>query len=467
MLSPEPLQRRLQNTGLIVIGLVFVLFGSLAYWQVFRTDLATSQHNPRLLTAYTDPARGRILDRDGNVLAETVPGEGRVYHDLSLAHVLGYLSPRFGSQGVELAFNDFLIGQEGRSWQAAFEAEFRRTHRRGLDVQITIDPAVQRAADAALAGRKGAVVALDPRNGEVLAMVSNPGYDPATIDTAGPELFTDPDAPILNRAAQGLYPPGSTFKTVTAAAGLEHGLVAPDTIVTCEDEFVVEGFAISCANVPQGVGTYPFTDAYAYSVNAIFAELGVDLGWPRLLEMSRRFGMADALPFTLDTAPNQVLGPESLRTGPLLASTAFGQGELFISPLQMAMVVATIANNGVMAEPHLGLRALDNGRDRGSLESAAERRIISPQVASNVGGMMREVVTRGQAAGVALDGIAVAGKTGTAEAYEGGGNHAWFIAFAPYENPVVAVAVVVEFGGSGAQVAAPIAGQVIQAAVRR
>ncbi len=465
MLDAVILQGRLKRIAFISVLAVLLFFGALAYWQVFRTDLATSQYNPRVIMAYNDPGRGSILDRDGNVLAESAADGTRVYHDRSLSHVLGYLSARYGSQGVELAFNDILTGQGGRSWRDAINAEFRRDAVQGLDVRLTIDPSVQSAAASSLGGRNGAVVALDPRNGEVLAMVSNPTYDPATIDQAGDTLFEDPDSPILNRAAQGLYPPGSTFKTVTAAAALQHDVIQPDTTVTCEDEYVVEGFAVACDNVPQGIGTYPFLDAYAFSVNAIFAEVGVDLGWPRLLEMSREWGFASSLPFTIDTAPNQVLNPGSERSGPLLASTAFGQGELFSSPLQMAVVAATIANDGVLEYPFLGLRAQDGGSDRGRLESTGSNRILSSSVASDMRDMMRAVVTEGQAAGVVIDGVPVAGKTGTAEAADGEADHAWFIAFAPYDDPEIAVAVVVERGGRGSQVAAPVAGDVIRAAV--
>lgn len=467
MLDPVQFQRRLSHSALITAGVVLIVFGALAYWQVFRTDLAISQYNPRVLTTYNDPARGSILDRAGNVLAETVAGPERVYHDQSLAHVLGYLSDRYGSRGAELAFNDFLAGREGRSWEGAFNAEFHRNAIRGLDVQLTIDPAVQETAVSALGGSRGAVVALDPRNGEVLAMVSNPVFDPAAVDENGQALFDDPSSPMLNRATQGLYPPGSTFKAVTAAAILEHGVLAPDTVVTCEDEYVVEGFAVSCANVSQGIGTYPFSDAFAFSVNAIFAEAGIDLGWPRFLEVARKFGFNSAPPFTLDTAPNQVFNPGSERTGPLLASTAFGQGELLASPLQMAIVTAVIANEGVLVAPHIGLRALENGSDRGSVEAVDEERIIPADVAREVAAMMRAVVTNGQASGVSFEDIPVAGKTGTAESGVEGESHAWFIAFAPYDDPVVAVAVLVEHGGRGSTVAAPIAGEVIRAAVSR
>jgi len=457
---------RVARAGWVIIAVIALLFATLAYWQVFRTDLAASSDNPRVVAAYNDPRRGRVLDRDGNVLVESSPRGERLYHASSLAHVLGYLSPRFGAHGVELAFNDLLSGKEGRSWQAAVDAEFTRDRQTGLDVQLTIDPAIQQAAAEAMAGRPGAVVALDPRNGEVLAMVSYPTFDPATIEVTGDALFADPASPGLSRATQGLYPPGSTFKTVTAAAALEHGLRSPEKLVTCEDEYVIEGFPVSCANVPEGVGTYPFLDAYANSVNAIFAEAGVDLGWPRLLEMARRFGFQAPVPFTLETAASQVLAPDANRSAPLLASTAFGQGQLLATPLQMAVVAAIVANDGVLERPHLGLRALDGSRDAGPLGDRSSRRVLGEGVAADLREMMVAVIDHGHAAGAAIEGVVVAGKTGTAESGRGT-SHAWFIGFAPADEPAIAVAVIVEDGGQGGAVAAPVAGDVLRVGLSR
>lgn len=464
MLDTESFQRRAQRTATLSTLVVFLLVGALAYWQLFRIDLETNQFNPRVISAYNDPGRGRILDRDGNVLVETLPGAQRVYHDLSLAHVLGYLSPRFGSQGVELAFNDYLAGQRGGSWQAAFATEFDRQSRTGLDVRLTIAPGVQAAAVAGLAGRTGAVVALDPRNGEVLAMVSNPGYDPALVESQGDALFADPAAPVLNRATQGLYAPGSVFKTVVAAAALDLGIATPETLVTCQDEVVIDGFPISCRNVPQGEGTYPFSNAYAYSVNAVFAEIGTQVGWLALREVAHRWGFGSSPEFALEAAPSQLVGPESDLSAVLLAVTAFGQGELLVTPLQMALVAATVANGGEMPTPRIGLEALDGSDSAGGVDNSGGRRVVSEQVANQLASMMADVVAFGQAAGVNIPGVSVAGKTGTAETGSGT-SHAWFIAFAPIEEPRIAVAVLVENGGQGSTVAAPIAEQVIAAAV--
>ena len=207
------------------------------------------------------------------------------------------------------------------AWAGALDAEFRRAAVRGLDVKLTIDPKVQTAAAQALGARKGAVVVLDPRNGEVLAMVSVPTYDPGALASKGEALLSDPTSPLLNRATQGRYPPGSTFKVVTAASALEHGVIRPETVVECPGEIVIEGFPISCRNVPQGVGTYPFSDAFTYSVNAIRPGRRDSAG--RACE--RRGGSGSTRHCrSRSNAASRVLPCGSGK--PLLASTAFGQG---------------------------------------------------------------------------------------------------------------------------------------------
>ncbi len=465
VLSPRQFEHRVSATGTVALIGMLVFFGGLTYWQVFRTDLANDKYNPRVLAAFEDPNRGRILDRDGNELAVSLPDGTRKYTDPSVAHAVGYLDARLGSRGAELAFNSLLTGAAGGTWANAFDSEFRRTEQKGLDVRLTIDPGVQAAAAKALGARKGAVVALDPRNGEVLAMVSVPTYDPGSLQENGDALLADPDSPLLNRATQGVYPPGSTFKTVTATSALENRVITPDTTVDCPGKIVIDGFPISCDNVPQGTGTYPFKQAFTFSVNAIFAQVGVKLGWDKLLATAEKFGFGHSLPFTLDTAPTQVHGPGSELTKTLLASTAFGQGELLATPLQMAVVAATIANGGVLESPHIGYEALDGKTVVEKLEQPSSKRVMSAEVAKTMNDFMVSVVDNQQAAGVAIPGVKIGGKTGTAETGVDGLSHAWFIAFAPAENPVIAIAVVVENGGRGGEVASPIAGQVIRAAL--
>ncbi|HET7737772.1 MAG TPA: penicillin-binding transpeptidase domain-containing protein, partial [Tepidiformaceae bacterium] len=334
----------------------------------------------------------------------------------------------------------------------------------GFDVRLTIDSALQQVAAEGLGDRRGAVVAIDPRTGEVLAMVSVPSFDPSSFSEDGDDIAADERFPLLNRAAQGLYPPGSTFKTVTAIAALEHRVIEPGTEVTCPGEIVVDGFPISCSNVSQGVGTYPFSDAFAFSVNAIFAQVGLEVGWGRLLETAGRLGFGTSVDFTLETAETQLLPLGTESTDVLLATTAFGQGQLLATPLQMALVAAAVGNDGVLMRPHLGLDAYDGERRVGPVEGESSGRVMPEGVARAVQSMMVEVIANGQANGVAISGVAVAGKTGTAETGSGT-SHAWFIGFAPADDPVVAVAVVVENGGQGGVVASPIAGAVIRAAL--
>jgi peptidoglycan glycosyltransferase len=466
VLPPRQFERRISATGTIAVLAALLFLGGLTYWQVFRTDLAESAGNPRILSAYADPARGRILDRDGNVLAVSEADGTRHYTAGSAAHAVGYLDARFGSQGAELAFNDLLSGKATSSWSDVFNAEFARSRQTGLDVRLTIDPTIQAAAAKALGDQRGAVIALDPRNGEVLAMVSVPNYDPNAIATDGEALVNDPRSPLLNRATQGVYPPGSTFKTVTATSALENGVVTPETTENCPGQIVIDGFPISCNNVAQGTGTYPFSHAFAFSVNAIFAQVGVQLGWGRLTATAEKYGFGSALPFTLDTAPTQIHAPGSAETKTLLASTAFGQGELLATPLQMAVIAATIANGGVLESPHLGLEALRGDSVVEKLEQPTAKRIVNAGVAQTMRDLMVAVVDNGQANGVSIAGVKVAGKTGTAETGSGT-SHAWFIAFAPADKPTIALAVVVENGGRGGEVASPIAGAVLRAALQK
>jgi peptidoglycan glycosyltransferase len=242
-------------------------------------------------------------------------------------------------------------------------------------------------------------------------------------------------------------------------------VVTPETLVTCPGELVFDGFPVSCSNVEQGVGTYPFSQAYTYSVNAIFADTAVKLGWARLNDTARRFSFDGQVEFVLDTSMSQIRGDASEPTEPLLASTGFGQGELLATPLQMALVAAAVANEGVLMKPLLGLSSGPDGGAAERLEEPNGRRVIDETVAAQMEDMMVSVVDAGQAPGAEIDGVRVAGKTGTAETGVEGQTHAWFISFAPADDPVIAVAVLVEFGGQGSRVAAPIAGEVMREAL--
>jgi penicillin-binding protein A len=307
------------------------------------------------------------------------------------------------------------------------------------------------------------VVAMDPRTGAIRAIVSSPGYDPNKLDTLGSSLLTDPDKPLLNRVTQGLYPPGSTYKTVTATAALDSGVVKPTDIYKCVDGVVVRGFQIACTNAPPGQTEWDFLHAYAYSINATFAQVALQIGAGRFSEYSHRFGLGDARPFDIDLATSLIAQPGTSLNDVLLASSGFGQGQLAVTPLQMALVAATVANDGIEPSPYLVAQVRDPD---GNVISERHPDAHGEVMRAPTAGMMKQFMSTavaigfGQEAGLA--GLDVAGKTGTAETGGSDTAHAWFIGFAPVSAPQIALAVIVENGGSGGITAGPVAAQIFK-----
>jgi peptidoglycan glycosyltransferase len=309
-----------------------------------------------------------------------------------------------------------------------------------------------------MGGSPGALVALDPRNGDILAMVSNPGFDPnVPIDDQFEALTSREDSPLLNRATQGLYTPGSTFKTVTLAAALQAGLVDAKTPATCPATIDVLGFPVTSHNEPPGKHTTNTADAYAYSCNTYFAQLGIQVGAERLTDMARGFGILDEAPFELPTVAGRLFTtPGYMSSDQGLAVTAFGQGELQVSPLQLALVAAAVANDGMVPKPRLLM----------STQPEDWRRAMSPEAAHELAGIMEYGVQQGWAATAAVPGVNVGGKTGSAEVAPGESSHAVFIAFAPVEDPKIAIAVLKERAGAGSVEAGPVVKAVLEAALK-
>jgi peptidoglycan glycosyltransferase len=327
-----------------------------------------------------------------------------------------------------------------------------------------------------MAGKTGAVVALEPRTGRVLAMYSSPSFDPSSVQRNFGRLGRRTDAPLLNRATEGLYAPGSTFKTVTATAALDTHLYSPfSPLVDAHGHCItVQGLAL-CNAGTESYGPINLTTALTYSVNTVFAQVGQRLGQQRLEDYMTRFGFFADPPLTY---PSDEMAPSGIyqrgrllsRTAPVdVARVAIGQERLLVTPLQMAEVAATIANGGVRMQPSLVDRIVRPGGGTVYTQRPQPlQRVMAPQTAQELGVMMQRVVDEGTGTAARLNGLQVAGKTGTAETGVTGVNTAWFIAFAPVVNPRIAVAVVVEhtplFGG---QVSAPIAASVIEAALGR
>ncbi|MDI6871343.1 MAG: penicillin-binding transpeptidase domain-containing protein [Bacillota bacterium] len=385
-----------------------------------------------------------------------------------LAATIGYLSPRYGASGLEAAYDALLRGTTVESWAARLLAAGRGGRAGGLpDLRTTFRLRVQQAAEQAMDGRRGAVVALDPRTGEVLALVSLPGFAPDRVDRDWETLRQRPDSPLLNRALAGLYPPGSAFKPAVALAALEAGETRPGEPFVCPGRRTVRGQTIAdLGSVAHG--PLDLSRAMVVSCNYVFSGLAMRLDPAWLAQQTGRFGLLAPAGLGLPERAGHFPDPARLEPADL-AELGIGQGSLLLTPFALARFVAMLANGGRLVEPRLvrgvglpgaGMVALGAGR------APRPRRVADPESVAAVNRMLERVVAEGTGGRARLAGVKVAGKTGSAENPHGA-PHAWFIGFAPADAPVVAVAVVVENGGLGGEVAAPVAREVIAAALGR
>jgi penicillin-binding protein A len=461
-----------------LFGFFVVLFALLIIWTTRWTviDASALNSNPlnsRTLIAQLKIKRGRILADNAQLLARSVPRKGglwgRTYPDGPLfAQSVGYSTDQAGNEaGLEQSQARVLRGiQTGLT---SIFGPLGGTQQVGDDLYTTLDPKAQQVAEQQLAGRPGSVVALDPRTGAVLAMYSDPTYD-----------NNHPNAPCsnacqLNRATQGQYPPGSTFKVVTATAAIDSGKYTPDSVVDGKSPVTVSGVPLSNDN-NQAFGDINLTTALTYSVNTVWAQVAESLGRATMTKYMLRFGFYRKPP--LDLPSNEITTSRPYApTGKAyppgspdedIGRIAIGQGGLLVTPLQMAMVASAVANGGKLMAPRLSDRAVDqDGRTVETFQPSAYSQVMKASTASEVAQMMKTVVDDGTGTPAQLgSGISFAGKTGTASVGRVGLNQTqpWFIGFAPVQNSKVAIAVTVERsdGGFGGTVAAPIAKAVVQ-----
>lgn len=460
-----------------------VLVGFTSYWSVFdANDLKDQRVNKRPLFAAQQIKRGRILADDGTVIARSVrTGQGassqfvrRYPHGSLYGHPIGYSFAEQGNSEFELFHNRELIGEDSE-FSSIFD-ELRGRDQVGHDVLTNIDPVAQQTAVDLLAGRAGAVVAMEPSTGKVRALVSQPSFDPNRIPDDLDELNNDPTRPLYAAATQGQYPPGSTFKLVTAAAALDSGSITADTLIDAPATITVQGQPLS--NFGQSTyGEIDVTTALTNSVNTFFAKLGRRVGEDTLYEYMDRFGFNAKPEIDLPDEQLSISGVFDTTSGTLLtpdegvdvARIAIGQERLLATPIQMAEVAAAIANKGDLIKPVLWREVRDvDGRTIKEAEPDKQSDVISEETAAQLTEAMRSVVNEGTGTAAALSGIDVAGKTGTAEVPDksecaGLLNQAWFVGFAPADDPQIAVAATVECtDGQGGTVAAPIAAGVMQ-----
>jgi penicillin-binding protein A len=480
--------RQIVKLFAFIVVLFGVLVGFTSWWSVFDAEaLKEKDANKRLLFEQQQVPRGRILAADGTVIAKSVPkGRGsskryvRRYPEGPLfGHPIGYSFVQFGDSEFEQFHNKELVG-EGSEFSSIID-ELLGERQEGNDIVTSIDADAQRLALAELeeAGF-GAVVAIEPGTGAVKAMASNAPLDPNRVPFDFEQLSgNDVERPLVNRATQGLYPPGSTFKVVTAAAGLDSGAITPESTINAPGTLEVEGTPLQ-NDFNQDFGSIGLDTALTNSVNTWFGQLGQQLGNDTLFQYMERFGF-NATP-AIDLPEDEVeksgvwdIENEELLTAedPVdLARLAIGQERLLTTPLQMAQVAAAVANGGELMKPQIWKRVVDpDGRVTDTMDPSVYSEAISEETAAQLTTAMEGVVSEGTGTNAAISGVPVAGKTGTAETPGnkacGGGveeNQAWFIGFAPADDPEIAIAVSIEctpeFGGD---VAAPIFRDVAEA----
>jgi peptidoglycan glycosyltransferase len=482
--------KELRGVSIVVLLMFIALFSSSTIIQVFQQDnLKADGRNARTLYASFSAERGPILV-DGEPIAVSVPVDDEYKYQRQYLNgplysaVTGYFTLNQGNTGIEGSLNDYLSGTANEQFLDQLNAIITGQNPKGAAVELTIDPVVQQAAWDALGDLKGAVIALDPKTGAILAMVSKPTFDPTALAThdgaafrqAYDSLLNDPDDPLINRTIAGdLNPPGSTFKLVVTTAALEAGL-SPDTEFPNPPTLTLPQSNAVITNAEGGTcgggANASIATALRLSCNIPFAQLGLQLGYSTISKQARLFGFEDdSIRVPMRVEPS-VYPPTESDAEQMLSS--FGQASDRVSPLQMAMVSAAIANGGQLMKPSLVESIL--APDLTVLEDfdpEVYSTAMSTATAGTITGMMINGVANGAASNARINGIDVAGKTGTAENGDGEPYTLWFTGFAPANDPRVAVAVVVEDGGGlgqsgfGNRVAAPIGRTVMEAVLSR
>lgn len=410
--------------------------------------------------------RGSIMARDGEVLAETVTGvdgsERRRYpYDSLFAHVVGYSTK--GRTGIENKMNYYLV-QSNAPITEKMDNGMQDRKNPGDNVYTTLDVELQEAANRALGIYEGAIVATDPKTGEVLAMVSKPDFNPNEISDIWEEVLADEETGVLlNRASQGLYPPGSTFKIVTALEYIrENPSTYTDYSFTCNGSIRIDGSRIQCYH---GIshGKVDFTKSFAKSCNASFANMGTKMDWDSFGRTLDGLLFGKPLPYELESAVSTVKIEEDMTVDKQM-QTAIGQGETLLSPLHMNMITCAVANDGVLQHPYVVDHVENvNGAVIRRFSSSGTTRMMSEEEAHILQELMREVVETGTGTKLLDQPYMAAGKTGSAEYNSDRDSHAWFTGFAPVEDPEICVTVIIEGAGSGGDYAVPMARRVFDA----
>jgi peptidoglycan glycosyltransferase len=482
---------QIRNLAVASLVLVIALIVGTTYWQAWAApSLADRRDNAIKVVAQFTIKRGAIFARDGTVLARNRPRrvKGQTFYFRRyptgelVAHAVGYSTQARSRSGIEQARNDYLTGANANLATLLDTTldRLRGATIEGNDLILTLRPRAQKVAMEALGGQCGAAVALEPKTGKVLVMASSPTYDPNLVERNFARIQRGRGpcgvAPLLNRASSGLFTPGSIFKVVTAAAALDSGTFTPESTFNDPGYCIEYGQRVNNYDTSSPFGTVDFGQAMVNSINSSFCEMGKKMGPEKILDYARRFGFYEDPPIDLPAGERSPSGlyqgrkllPRSQESRVDPGRLAFGQERMLVTPLQMAMVAGAIGNKGVVMEPTLTDRIRKpDGSLLVKIKPDELGRAVKSKVAEQIAGMMEGVVSGGTGTAAQISGVRVAGKTGTGETGVSGRNTAWFIAFAPVDNPKVAVAVVLQNQSStGGTVSAPIANEIMQALLR-
>lgn len=471
--EPEAVTGKGRNTELGIVTYTFVflfliMVGYLVYLNVWKADeLNGSSYNTKQ-DANTDKyIRGSILSADGSVLAETQVSESgeetRVYPYANVfAHAIGYAAN--GKSGLEATSNYDLLNSHA-SVLTQIRDEQNDSKMKGDSVVVTLNAQLQNAAYQALGSYNGAIVALEPDTGKILVMVSKPDFDPNEIENIWESLISDSTSSVLlNRATQGLYPPGSTFKILTTLAYMRQQPSAyKNFLYDCTSQYSVGNTTINCYN-QTAHGTEDLAGAFAHSCNTAYAKIGTELDGDEFHSMCEDFLFNKSLPMKLQHSTSQFTFDGDSSTAEQM-TTAIGQGKTLVTPMHMALLTATVANGGIMMKPYLVDHIQTYDGDIVSKNSPSKyKRLMTTEEARILTEDMKTTVSEGTATELGWYGFTSAGKTGSAEYVSNGyeGTHSWFVGFSNVENPDLVVAIIAEDGGTGSQTAVPIAAQIFQ-----
>lgn len=462
------IRKNVQNVTFALLGLLAILFIYLSYIQVVEQDfLVTHPLNRRNAAGNRNLQYGMILDKNGEKLAYSEKKGNsftRTYPYAAItAPLVGYDSAKYGKAGLESTYNSYLTGMNNQLRHLGAISHLW-SNQTGNNVVLTLDAKLQEAAYRALGEHRGAVVVMSPRTGAILAMVSKPSFNPNILEQKWESISTADNSPLLNRAVQGLYPPGSIIKVMMADAALSEKITDMNKTIRCEGILQVPPDYVLEESGHKAHGNLNLEEALTVSCNVTFGTLALELGGKRMAKTFDRYGFKRPIGPDLQEVQSHLPDFNSLGNGDL-AQTGIGQGSLLVTPLRMAMLVSTFANKGIIMKPYIVDKITDS--DGNSIKEFMPEEWLTPttsQLASAINKMMVTVVNEGTGSGARLSGVKVAGKTGTAENPHGD-SHAWFIGFAPADNPEVVIAVIVENAGAGGSIAAPIAGQILAKAL--